>query len=294
MFVDENYNKISSKIEKVQSVRSTPLTVIKTDERAFKGLSLSSSFFFGAASLCVGPTSLVCLPCRHPLTIENAHKKGAESTKNGCDSQSKRLGVKIYGEQVAKPGSIIVRQRETKVVVRNIPHMPAHSISDFVDGFFQKSHLDHYIGHQKFVEYAKRRDRLQYWLDYYQLKFERHPDKRPTVRNGYLGLWGGKVVKYYKHAVTDLDKLAISPSSGMAWRQFNGGKGHGIATNGRNDGIVEVALDGGNDGTTEEEIMKQIRDKVVATVDLGDEAEEDEEDFMDKSWSRRSSVTNTP
>jgi len=83
---------------------------------AFKGLSLSSSSsFFAGASLRAGPASVVCLPRRRPLIIENAHKKGAGSTKNGRDSQSKRLGVKIYGDQVAKPGSIIVRQRGTKV-----------------------------------------------------------------------------------------------------------------------------------------------------------------------------------
>ena len=40
-----------------------------------------------------------------------AHKKGSGSTKNGRDSNSKRLGVKIYGNQVVKSGSIIVRQR---------------------------------------------------------------------------------------------------------------------------------------------------------------------------------------
>ena len=40
-----------------------------------------------------------------------AHKKGAGSTKNGRDSNSKRLGVKMFGEQIAKAGNIIVRQR---------------------------------------------------------------------------------------------------------------------------------------------------------------------------------------
>jgi len=34
----------------------------------------------------------------------------------------------------------------------------------------------------KFAKLSKRRDRLQNWLDYYQLKFERHPDKRSTVK----------------------------------------------------------------------------------------------------------------
>jgi len=43
-----------------------------------------------------------------------AHKKGAGSSRNGRDSQSKRLGVKLFGGQTAKAGSIIVRQRGTK------------------------------------------------------------------------------------------------------------------------------------------------------------------------------------
>ena len=43
-----------------------------------------------------------------------AHKKGAGSSKNGRESESKRLGVKIYGGQVVKAGNIIVRQRGTK------------------------------------------------------------------------------------------------------------------------------------------------------------------------------------
>ena len=42
-----------------------------------------------------------------------AHKKGEGSVKNGRDSQSKRLGVKIYGGQPAVAGNIIVRQRGT-------------------------------------------------------------------------------------------------------------------------------------------------------------------------------------
>lgn len=42
-----------------------------------------------------------------------AHKKGEGSVKNGRDSQSKRLGVKIFGGQPAVSGNIIVRQRGT-------------------------------------------------------------------------------------------------------------------------------------------------------------------------------------
>ncbi len=43
-----------------------------------------------------------------------AHKKGQGSTKNGRDSKSKRLGVKIYGGQKVESGNIIVRQRGTR------------------------------------------------------------------------------------------------------------------------------------------------------------------------------------
>ena len=43
-----------------------------------------------------------------------AHKKGVGSSKNGRESASKRLGVKIFGGQVALAGNIIVRQRGTK------------------------------------------------------------------------------------------------------------------------------------------------------------------------------------
>lgn len=91
---------------------------------SFKGLSLSSSssssFLKGDFTVC--PKSVtVSLPPTSPLplTIESAHKKGAGSTKNGRDSRGQRLGVKIFGDQVAKPGAIIVRQRGTKVFTLN-------------------------------------------------------------------------------------------------------------------------------------------------------------------------------
>ena len=50
-----------------------------------------------------------------------AHKKGAGSSDNGRESESKRLGVKIYGGQAAIAGNIIVRQRGTK-------HHPAANV----------------------------------------------------------------------------------------------------------------------------------------------------------------------
>lgn len=44
-----------------------------------------------------------------------AHKKGASSSRNGRDSESKRLGVKRYGGETVKPGMILIRQRGTRV-----------------------------------------------------------------------------------------------------------------------------------------------------------------------------------
>lgn len=43
-----------------------------------------------------------------------AHKKGVGSSRNGRDSQAQRLGVKVFGGQICRAGSIIVRQRGTK------------------------------------------------------------------------------------------------------------------------------------------------------------------------------------
>ncbi|MDQ4124249.1 MAG: 50S ribosomal protein L27 [Actinomycetota bacterium] len=44
-----------------------------------------------------------------------AHKKGASSSRNGRDSEAKRLGVKMFGGQQVKPGMILVRQRGTRL-----------------------------------------------------------------------------------------------------------------------------------------------------------------------------------
>ncbi len=44
-----------------------------------------------------------------------AHKKGASSSRNGRDSEAKRLGVKAYGGEQVKAGAILIRQRGTKL-----------------------------------------------------------------------------------------------------------------------------------------------------------------------------------
>ncbi len=77
-----------------------------------------------------------------------AHKKGAGSSRNGRESESKRLGVKLFGGQQAKAGNILVRQRGTK-------HNPGdnvglgkdHTLFALTDGV---------------VEYRKKKDNKSY------------------------------------------------------------------------------------------------------------------------------------
>ncbi|XWS49331.1 hypothetical protein CRYUN_Cryun13aG0154600 [Craigia yunnanensis] len=106
------------------------------------------------------------------------------------------------------------RAEQFTVVVRNVPQIPGHSISDSLDHFFKTNHPDHYLCHQavynanKFAKLVRKRDRLQNWLDYNQLKFDRHPEKRPTKKTGFLGLWGERVdsVDFYKQQIKEIDK----------------------------------------------------------------------------------------
>ena len=64
-----------------------------------------------------------------------AHKKGVGSSKNGRESASKRLGVKIWGGQYAKAGNIIVRQRGTQHHPgENIGMGKDHTLFALVDG----------------------------------------------------------------------------------------------------------------------------------------------------------------
>ena len=70
-----------------------------------------------------------------------AHKKGVGSSKNGRESESKRLGVKIYGGQFAKAGNIIVRQRGTQHHPdKNVGMGKDHTLYALIDGTvkFQK------------------------------------------------------------------------------------------------------------------------------------------------------------
>ncbi|KAL3844441.1 hypothetical protein ACJIZ3_001844 [Penstemon smallii] len=131
------------------------------------------------------------------------------------------------------------RAEQFTVLVRNVPHVSGRSISDSVETFFQRNHPDRYLCHQavynanKFARLVRKRNRLQNWLDYNQLKFERHSEKRPTRRIGFLGLWGERVdsIDFYKEQIKNLDtkltmerqKILKDPKSVMsaAFVSFN-------------------------------------------------------------------------
>ena len=64
-----------------------------------------------------------------------AHKKGVGSSKNGRESESKRLGVKIFGGQSAKAGNIIIRQRGTRHNPRDNVYLGKdHTVHAKIDG----------------------------------------------------------------------------------------------------------------------------------------------------------------
>jgi large subunit ribosomal protein L27 len=64
-----------------------------------------------------------------------AHKKAGGSTRNGRDSESKRLGVKRFGGEIVKAGNILVRQRGTKMRPgRNVSVGRDHTLYAKIDG----------------------------------------------------------------------------------------------------------------------------------------------------------------
>ncbi|MBR0309661.1 MAG: 50S ribosomal protein L27 [Paludibacteraceae bacterium] len=87
-----------------------------------------------------------------------AHKKGVGSSKNGRESESKRLGVKIWGGQIAKAGNIIVRQRGTvHKPGANMGMGSDHTLYALVDGvvtFTRKRDNKSYVSIQPIVAEA--------------------------------------------------------------------------------------------------------------------------------------------
>ena len=84
-----------------------------------------------------------------------ASKKGVGSTKNGRDSESKRLGVKLTHNQVVKKGMIIIRQRGTKFHFgKNVKKGKDDTLFSIADGYVKFSNLDK---KRKIVSVAKHR-----------------------------------------------------------------------------------------------------------------------------------------
>jgi len=85
-----------------------------------------------------------------------AHKKGVGSSKNGRESESKRLGVKIFGGQAAIAGNIIVRQRgTTHNPGENVGMGKDHTLYALTDGvvtFKKKRNNRSYVSVQPFAE----------------------------------------------------------------------------------------------------------------------------------------------
>ncbi|GAA0872577.1 50S ribosomal protein L27 [Gangjinia marincola] len=83
-----------------------------------------------------------------------AHKKGVGSSKNGRESESKRLGVKIFGGQAATAGNIIVRQRGTRHNPgENVYMGKDHTLHAQVDGlvkFTKKQNDKSYVSIEPF------------------------------------------------------------------------------------------------------------------------------------------------
>ena len=71
-----------------------------------------------------------------------AHKKGGGSSRNGRDSNSKRLGVKKYGGEAVRSGNILVRQRGTKFYPgTNVGMGKDHTLFATADGYVKFEHV---------------------------------------------------------------------------------------------------------------------------------------------------------
>ncbi|CAA6661346.1 unnamed protein product [Spirodela intermedia] len=110
------------------------------------------------------------------------------------------------------------RPDQFTVLVRNVPPDPDESVSELVEHFFMVNHPDHYITHQvvynanDLAKVVKEKKKVQNWLDYNQLKYQRKPLKRPIRKTGCLGLWGKKVdsIEYYASEVERLSKEKVA------------------------------------------------------------------------------------
>ncbi|KAI4349548.1 hypothetical protein L6164_010126 [Bauhinia variegata] len=105
------------------------------------------------------------------------------------------------------------RPDQFTVLVRNVPPDSDETISEHVEHFFCVNHPDHYLLHQlvynanDLAKIVAKKKTLQNWHTYYQNKYERNPERKPTTRTGFMGLWGTTVdaIDYY---TAEIDKLS--------------------------------------------------------------------------------------
>ena len=104
-----------------------------------------------------------------------AHKKGVGSSKNGRESESKRLGVKIFGGQAARAGNIIVRQRGTA-------HNPGENV------YLGKDHTLH-AKVDGVVQFEKKKNNKSYVsvVPFRSLKNKTH--KKPAFIAGFFMIY---------------------------------------------------------------------------------------------------------
>ncbi|KAL8232839.1 hypothetical protein R6Q57_002617 [Mikania cordata] len=106
------------------------------------------------------------------------------------------------------------RPDQFTVLVRNVPPDADESVSEHVEHFFCVNHPDHYLSHQvvynanTLADMVLAKKSLQNWLTYYTNKFERKPNKRPTTKTGFWGLYGKNVdaIDYYTEQIEILSK----------------------------------------------------------------------------------------
>ncbi|PWA88903.1 ERD (early-responsive to dehydration stress) family protein [Artemisia annua] len=113
--------------------------------------------------------------------------------------------------------SQVRRPDQFTVLVRNVPADPDESVSEHVEHFFRVNHPDQYLVHKvvynanKLAKMVDQKKDLKNRLIYYSNKFERRPDKRPTTKAGFWGLWGKKLdaIHYYTEEIEKLSKEEI-------------------------------------------------------------------------------------
>lgn len=104
------------------------------------------------------------------------------------------------------------RPDQFTVIVRNVPPDPDESVSEHIEHFFCVNHPDYYLTHRvvynanKLAKLVAEKKSLQNWLTYYQNKYERNPEKKPTTKTGFCGLWGTNV-DAVDHYAAKMEKL---------------------------------------------------------------------------------------